>query len=649
MKIYISIIALFIFPFLVQSQSSPSLYSTKKISAIEQKAHNTKLSSVSSAVINNYDLKYHRCAWEIDPAVKYIKGAITSYFKPTVNSFDKIQFDLSATLTVDSVVYHSAIIADVQLPGDLLEITFPAPVAINTLDSLVVYYHGIPSSSGFGSFVQSTHGGNATPIIWTLSEPFGAKDWWPCKQNLNDKIDSVDVIVTTPQANRVASNGLLKSEIISGTNKIYHWKTNYPIAAYLVAIAVTDYSYYSNYVPLVSTGSTLEVLNYVYPENLASAQTQTPEIIKIISLYDSLTIPYPFSKEKYGHAQFGWGGGMEHQTMSFMTDFSQPLLAHECAHQWFGDRVTCGSWEDIWLNEGFATYFEGLTQERYFPDTWEEWKKSKIVDITSLPGGSVLCDDTSNVSRIFDGRLSYDKGAYLLHMLRWKLGDVVFFQALRNYLNDPALAGNYAKTPHLKAHLESTSGLNLTNFFQQWYYGQGYPSYHISCLQSGDTVSITVNQKTSHASVLFFEMPVPVKFIGVDRDTTLVLDHSFSGQIFKAVINFTAISVQFDPTHWILSSGNSISGIGDNTSGNDLLIYPNPGRHSFTLNLKLSGYLPTSVEMTDRNGKVVFKKELGSLQGEVKQSMEIPEVESGTYQLKVMHGDKKELRKIIVE
>jgi aminopeptidase N len=646
MKIYISIIALYIFPFLALAQSTP-VYSTKKISALEQKANHARFSSASSSVVNNYDLKYHRCVWEIDPAVKYIKGAVTSYFKPTVNSFNKIQFDLSAVLTVDSVVYHTVVIGHVQLPGDLLEITFPSSIAMNTLDSLVVYYKGIPSSSGFGSFNQSTHGNNATPIIWTLSEPFGAKDWWPCKQNLNDKIDSVDVMVTTPQINRVASNGLLKSEILSGTNKIFHWKTKYPIAAYLIAISVTDYSYYSNYVPLVATNSVLEVLNYVYPENFALAQTQTTEIIKIISLYDSLTIAYPFAKEKYGHAQFGWGGGMEHQTMSFMTDFSQPLLAHECAHQWFGDHVTCGSWEDIWLNEGFATYFEGLTQERYFPATWESWKKSKISDITSLAGGSVLCDDTTNISRIFDGRLSYDKGAYLLHMLRWKLGDAVFFQALRNYLNDPALAGNYAKTPQLKAHLESASGLNLTNFFNQWYYGQGYPSYQVSCLQSGDMVSVTMNQKTSHASVLFFEMPVPIKFIGVDRDTTLVFDHSFSGQTFHATINFKAISVQFDPTHWILSSGNSISGIADNIS--DLIIYPNPGSHSFTLNLKLSGYLPTSVEITDRNGKAVLKKDFGNLQGDVKQSLEIPDLESGTYQLKVIHGDKKELRKIVVE
>jgi aminopeptidase N len=221
---------------------------------------------------------------------------------------------------------------------------------------------------------------------------------------------------------------VLVSETQNGNLRTCHWKSHYPIAAYLVAIAVTNYSYYSNYVPLGS-GDSLQVLNYVYPEDLTYAQSNTPGIISIIQLYDSLTITYPFFKEKYGHCQFGWGGGMEHQTMTYLVSFDYSLMAHECAHQWFGDMVTCGSWEDIWLNEGFATYWQGMTVEHYDPSNWMGWKQSQRDYIISQPDGSVLCTDTTDVGRIFDGRLTYSKGAYLLHMLRWTVGDAAFFQA----------------------------------------------------------------------------------------------------------------------------------------------------------------------------------------------------------------------------
>ena len=521
----------------------------------ERSAHQYIGQNISSSVSNNYDLKYHRFEWKINPAVKYIEGAVTTYFVPTVAGFSQVDFDLSNSLTVDSVRYHGLPVSFVHATGDALQITLPTTIPMNILDSIKVHYKGVPPNNGFGSFVQSTHSG--TPIIWTLSEPFGAKDWWPCKQSLNDKIDSIDVFITTPQAYRVASIGVLVSEIQSGSDKIYHWRSRYPIAAYLIAFAVTNFSVYHHYLRLSPTDS-IDIVNYVYPENLATAQSQTPGIINIISLFDSLTIVYPFKNEKYGHCQFGWGGGMEHQTMSFVVNFSHALIAHEAAHQWFGDYITCGSWEDIWLNEGFATYMEGLTQQYLFPANWQSWKSGKVNSITSLAGGSVRCDDTTSVNRIFSGRLSYNKGAYLLHMLRWKLGDNLFFQSLKNYLNDPGLANNYAKTPDFKYHLEQTSGQNLTPFFDQWYYKQGYPSYQVGWHQINGEVVVKINQTTSHASVSFFEMPVPVRFQAAGFDTTLIFNHTFSGQVFTIPLNFTATTVTFDPTLWLISKTNTV-------------------------------------------------------------------------------------------
>jgi aminopeptidase N len=631
--------------FIIAQQSAHS--ADISIPAMEQKAHEGMFRSTLTGAANTYDINYNRCQWTVDPAVRYIKGVITTYFKPTVSGFNQVEFDLDTIFTIDSIKYHNTQLTYSQLPGSILRINLPATLPVNVMDSITVHYQGIPPNTGFGSYVNNTHGTPPVPVTWTLSEPFGARDWWPCKQNLNDKIDSVDVIVTTPQAYRAASNGVLLSETLSGTNKIYHWRTKHRIAAYLVAIAITNYVAYSDFVPL-SPADSIEVLNYVYPESLVSAQSQTPDIINVIKFYDSLTIIYPFADEKYGHAQFGWGGGMEHQTMSFVVSFNHSLIAHECAHQWFGDHVTCGSWQDIWLNEGFATYFEGLTEERYFASTWYTWKHDKIQNITSNPAGSVLCDDTTSVGRIFDGRLTYNKGSYLLHMLRWKLGDSLFFLSLKNYLNTPGLSANYAKTPDFKAALEATSGQNLTNFFNQWYYGQGFPSYQVTYGQSGSTVNVKINQTQSHPSVSFYEMPVPVKFMGTTRDTTIVFNNTFSGQSFTANIGFPVSNAQFDPELWILSNNNTIISVEElRLNGNEVSVYPNPAADELSVMLQLKTKTEITIGIYDVSGRKVLTKNLAADGGKSTPVIDLSRISAGVYELRISGKDFSTSRKII--
>lgn len=603
----------------------------KDISEHEREAHVKRLTPPAVMAQNNYNIIYHRCYWEINPAVNYIKGAITTIFQPAVSGFNQLEFDLDSTLTVDSVTYHATKVAFVRQAPALVKITLPAVINEGVSDSVVVFYQGKPTGSGFGSFIQSNH--NNVPIIWTLSEPYGAKDWWPCKQNLSDKIDSIDILVKVPAGNRVGSNGVLVSETAVDSSKLFHWKSRYPIATYLVAIAVTNYASYSDFVPMAN--DTLEVLNYVFPESLASAQNQTKGIVKIIQLYDSLTIDYPFAKEKYGHAQFGWGGGMEHQTMSFMVNFNFGLMAHECAHQWFGDYITCRSWEDIWLNEGFATYFQGLTVQRYFPNDWMNWKKGALTSITSQPGGSVRCDDTTNVGRIFSTRLTYNKGAYLLHMLRWKLGNVNFFNALKNYLNDPKLKGNFAGTTALKKHLETVSGQNLDIFFNQWYYNQGYPSYQVNWTQNGGTVSFTIGQTQSHPSVAFFEMPVPLKFIGSTGDTTIVFNHTSSGQSFTATVNFPVQTILVDPELWLISANNTVVSINEKTNtALNFKLYPNPSQHELYIENPEPANAIRKLSLTNGLGQVLVHVEPTEKQGNRLQ-FPIAGFDSGMYYLKI--------------
>ena len=586
MKIFVTLFLLANFATLFAQQNNDGKF-IESLIEVEKKGFNgTENLQKSADQENTYDLKYLRLEWNVDPAIKFIQGTITSYFVAEKINFNTIKFDLSAALAVDSIKYHDALITFERLDNDILSINLPSVISQGILDSVSVYYQGIPVTTGFGSFRQELH--NDVPIIWTLSEPFGAKEWWPCKQSLNDKIDSIDVIVTTPQENNVASNGLLVGENVSGVNKTVHWKSNYPIASYLIAIGVTNYSIFSKYVKFSETDS-LQVLNYCYPENLEQWQTDIQSVENILQFYDSLIVKYPFSSEKYGYAQFGVNGGMEHQTMSFMVNLGFALQAHETAHQWFGDKITCSSWEDIWLNEGFATYFEGLCQERFFPDYFKIWKTGKIESITSETNGSVKCQDTTNVSRIFSGRLSYNKGAYLLHMLRWKLGDAIFFQAIKNYLNDPLLAYNYANTENLIAHFEAASLLDLTSFFEQWFTGEGFPSYQINWKQTSNEVTIVLNQTQSHPSVSFFAMPVPIQFLGVGEleDTTIAFDHLYSGQTFNCLPGFEVKQIIFDPESWLISKSNTINDEKIDTE-NAGIIFPNPATEQITVRLQLT-------------------------------------------------------------
>ncbi|MBK8582640.1 MAG: T9SS type A sorting domain-containing protein [Flavobacteriales bacterium] len=520
-----------------------------------------------------YDMHYLRCIWNIDPAVRYISGTVTSYFSATAD-IDQVQFDLSDSLVVDAVTVHGIPATYTQIPGDQLIINLGGTLSTGALDSVSVTYHGVPPNTGFGSFVTGYQ--NSVPVMWTLSEPYGASDWWPAKEDNNDKVDSMDAYVTVPEGYRSAGNGALASETTAGGFTTCHWKHRYPIDHYLIATAVTNYMTDTRQMPLV--GDTVTFLTYAYPADFGAAWANTNEVEQQILFYSQLLGNYPFADEKYGHAQFGWGGGMEHQTMTFVSGYFYDLAAHELAHQWFGDKVTCGSWAHIWLNEGFATYMTGLCHENLIPDSWQQWKQDKIDNITEYPDGSVFCTDTNNIGRLFSGRLTYNKGAMVLHTLRWVVGDSAFFQGLRNYLDDPELAYGTALTADLQAHLEATSGMDLTGFFADWFMGEGYPIYTATYFQDAQgNVTVSLSQTQSHPSVDFFELPVPIRFSGGGVDSTVVFNNTSNGQQFNFHLPFTVQSTAFDPELWLISANDIVTEVGDVDPGAaQLLPYPNP-------------------------------------------------------------------------
>ena len=567
----------FLFLFFGHIISSQVNTSFEQIVEAETKAAHKIINYKANINTSNYDLTYHRFDWNIDPAVAFISGNVTSTFTAK-EDLSEVTFDLADNMTVSGVTQNGTALTYSQNANDELIITLAQMLLQGQSTTVVITYSGNPISSGFGSFEQTTH--NGAPIIWTLSEPYGAKGWWPCKQDLNDKIDAIDVYITTPKQYVAVSNGLEQSQVINGSSKTTHFRHQYPIPAYLIAIAVSNYEVYVHQV--ANNGSPFDIVNYVYPESLTSAQSSTGVTVDIMNLFTQLFEEYPFADEKYGHAQFGWGGGMEHTTVSFMGGFSRDLIAHELAHQWFGNKITCGSWKDIWLNESFATYLTGLTTENLDGDAaFKNWRIFNINSAISQPDGSVYLSDadTTSVSRIFNGRLSYRKGAVVLHMLHKKLGDAVFFQGMKNYLTDPNLAYGYAKTPDFISKMESASGMDLTEFFNDWIYNQGHPSYSLKWYQpQSDQLKITLNQTQSHSSVSFFEAPLPVKVIGTNNEELdLILDNSYNGEEFLENVSFTVASIQIDPDFHLISSNNSsVLNIDVEFANNSFTIYPNP-------------------------------------------------------------------------
>ncbi|NMH28262.1 M1 family aminopeptidase [Flavobacterium silvaticum] len=524
----------------------------------------------------NYDVTYHKLEFTVDPNEYFISGKVTTTFTALEN-MNQVIFDLADALDVSSVKQGTTNLTFTQNFQDELVITLPSTLTTGNSATVEITYSGMPPFDNQG-FSTSSH--NGSPILWTLSEPFGAKDWWPCKQDLNDKADSIDVYITAPSDYVSVSNGLEVEQTVSGTNKTTHFHHGHPIAAYLVAIAVTNYSVFT--VNAGTAPNEFPIINYVYPENLGSAQNNIAITPDIMDFYEQTFGTYPFSDEKYGHAQFGWGGGMEHQTVSFMGGFNRELIAHELGHHWFGDKVTCGTWKDIWLNEGFATYMAAMIIESFDgADAFVNYKDGLINYICSQPGGSVYMTDSEalNTDRIFSSRLSYYKGAMAIEMLRWKLGDTNFFAGLQAYLTDPDHAYGYALTEDLKTHLEAASGMELDEFFSDWIYNQGYPSYDITAHNTAPgMVHFTVNQTQSHPSVTFFEMPVPVRVFGAGgQQLDVVLENTVNGQGFDVAVPFVVTSLEFDPDKHILALDNSATlGISTANGLSGISVYPNP-------------------------------------------------------------------------
>lgn len=626
----------------IQSFFAQENLEMKGLMAKEMKSYLAKMGigNTNSNTLN-YDLQYQRMDVSINPAVAQISGSVTSHFKPT-QAMSSIYFDLTNQLTVSQVTFHGQPLVFQQLSTKEIKIDFTSSLPANVLDSLTIQYSGTPPTNN-NAFFTSTQGGN--PVLSTLNEPYGAQDWFPTKQSLNDKIERFDIKVTTPSQYSVASNGKLMSETILGNGqKLTFWRTNYPTTAYLIALSIT------NFVKLNDTmgNPPFPFVNYIYPATAANTTSManiewTKTVMNTFETYFGL---YPFRNEKYGHMEFTAGGGMEHQTMSSMGGWSKQLIAHELAHQWFGDKVTCGAWNDIWLNEGFATFGEHVANEKLLLTNTQflSYLLNEKNVITSAPGGSVYVADANlgSIGTIFSGRLSYSKGGYVVRMIKWILGDAVFYQALKDYHARPNLAYNYVRTSDLNTSLLQSTGKDFTEFFNDWIYGQGYPTYDIRWKQTGNTLTFKAAQTQSHSSVSFFEMPLPIKVNGTGGQVAyLALNNTTNNQYFTESVSFPVASVEFNYEYQILEKNSTVTQ--DNAlsvsdlSKQQFALYPNPAKNDININ-GIDKATDFTIYFTD--GKLVRQ---GIYQPE--KSINISELVPGTYIFKINDKNVKFLKK----
>jgi aminopeptidase N len=499
------------------------------------------------------DVTYYKLDLRVTTTPQYLWGAVTMHARSLTDDLSDITLDLTSDLAVDSIRCGGTLVPFTQ-SSYTLTVTLDRTYSLGETITAVIHYQGYPGGSGFGSFVFSQHGG--IPWVWTLSEPYGARDWWPCKDHPSDKADSADIWITCSNTFKAGSNGRLVGVIDNGDGtKTWQWSERYSITTYLISITLTNFVEFSNWFHYAQDDS-MEVLNYVLPEHLSSALANLPRTIDMLEIYSEKFGLYPFIDEKYGHCDFGWGGAMEHQTMTSTASYSEYIIAHELAHQWFGDLVTCASWPNIWLNEGFATYCEAVYYEaQYGPGTYWSDILAKIAS-AKWASGTMFITDTLDIGRLFDGSLVYDKGAVVLHMLRHVVGDTTFFDIMRSYAANPRFTYGVATTEGFRDVCEEVSGMDLAYFFDQWVYGEKYPRYTYWWLagpgSSGFDVTVAVNQTTGTSNPSFFAMPVDIRITAGGWDTTIVVMHTFSGQQFTFNVPYNPTTVALDPDNWIL-------------------------------------------------------------------------------------------------
>ncbi len=489
---------------------------------------------------DDYDALYYDLDLDLNPTLRVLSGNVAARVEVLAPAVSTLDLNLRSNMTVSGAT-SGGLPASYSHVGHIVTIDLDRTYATGEIVNVSLTYSGNPEGGAFG---WDSYGGQH--MIWTLSEPFGARDWWPCKDLNSDKPDSVDIRVTVPDNLIVASNGELISDVDHGTTRTFHWHCGYPIATYLVSLAIHPYTVYSDWYTPLGGGDPMEVRFYVFPDHFDDVQVNYAKTVPMIGMFAQGFGEYPFLEEKYGHAEFVWGGGMEHQTITSLGGWSEDLISHELAHQWWGDEITCADFGHIWLNEGFATWCEAYWREQ--TEGFEVYQS--YMNAAAYYGPGTIFVEDPLTEPIFDGNLSYNKGSWVVHMLRHVVGDGDFFAGLALYRSTYGYGS--ATTEQFRDVMEAVSGLDLDAFFEQWIYGEYFPQYRYTWEVGGggSTVELVIEQIQTNTGL--FTMPIDV-WVETATDTTVhVVQNSDAYTEYSLPVSGDVQAVRLDPDRWIL-------------------------------------------------------------------------------------------------
>ena len=509
-----------------------------------------RLKSSNDPLTGQTDVLHYRLDFEVDPAAEYLSGGNTMTVKTLVDNVTAFRFWLHNVMSISAVEIDGKAAEWQRLDAEVIEVSLGRTLALGEFFELQVDYEGSPVSGGWMSITFESHRG--TPVVSTLSEPWYSYTWWPVKEDSRDKATG-ELLITVPSELTVVSNGVLADvDNLSGGRRRFHWSTEYPMSPYLFAFSATRYNTFGD--TYVHPGGSMPVEFFVYPDSdTATNRARWRLSVDMLATFGDLYGLYPFIDEKYAIYEFPFGGGMEHQTATGQGGFWESLTAHELAHQWWGDMVTCATWKDIWLNEGFATYSEALWFEhRSGTSDLSALRMAMSARRPSRLDGTVYVHDPSSVSRIFSSDYSYRKGAWVLHMLRGVIGDEAFFDVLEAYRN--RFEYLTATTDDFREVAEDVWGQDLSWFFDQWVYHGGAPAYRYGWREQvldGERYLELFLEQAQNESV--FQMPVTIETLELGERHRYTVWNDERSEHFLIPVSAAVDEVTLDPDDWILT------------------------------------------------------------------------------------------------